>query len=186
MKPLLIICIFFSFYNLQAQKLAPNWESELSKSLENFKGCRNTNNTGINSCNDYLGKSLKTVYQLDDFYMPSEDRYMLVSEMLNFLETSGKWTKLGNAYEQKNLDQAQDLANKKQAVVAFYLNEQGIGNLALILPGELSHSGTWGLKVPNSSSMIISEPASSYINKGLSYAFMRSQLSKVVLYSRKY
>ncbi len=169
-----------------AQTLNTNWERDLQQSLSEFQNCNNTNLEGVSPCNKYLGESLKTVYNINDFYSKSLGRYMLVSEMMNFLENSSKWELLGRAYEQDVLNKAQDLANAKKAVIAIYLDENGLGTISLILPGETKPSGSWGFQVPNSVSLLTYEPEKSYVNKGLSYAFGRNIITKVLIYSRKY
>ena len=112
---------------------------------------------------------------------------MRVVEIYDFLEKSGQWTSLGHVYEKDVLTKAQELANGNQAVVAIYLEKQArIGNIALILPGELEPSGSWGFRAPNSSSFFINEPELSYVNKALSYAFRKRLVKDVLIYVRKY
>lgn len=110
----------------------------------------------------------------------------MVSEIANFLQGSDQWKMLGRGYDQKALVEAQTNANAKKAVIAVYMNSDGIGHIAIILPGELQPSGSWGLNVPNSASFLLMEPQRSYVNKGLSYAFAKSHLKDVVLYVRAY
>jgi len=170
------------------QSINPSWEQDLNTSLKEFQSCRNTNTVvqGISPCNKFLGQSLKTVYKIDDFYSKEMGRYMLVSEIADFLDKSDKWTLLGHAYEQNILNEAQSLANSKNAVVAIYLNSDDIGHISVILPGEIKPSGSWGFQVPNSVSFFSSEPENSYVNKGLSYAFGRNIIMKVLIYKRNY
>ena len=171
----------------QSQSLNPQWQVELQKELDAFLKCENTNSYGINTCNRYIGQSLKTVYNINDFYSKSKGRYMRIVEIANFLENSKSWTSLGKGYEAEVLSQAQKNANKKQAVVAIYFNEaEKRGNIALILPGTLKNSGSWGLKVPNCAALFINEPKRSFVNKGLSYAFRKSTLRNVILYTKNY
>ncbi len=70
-----------------------------------------------------------------------------------------------------SLTQAQQLANEKKAVVAVYQNANSVGHVALVLPGNLEASGSWGLSVPNAASFFLPEPSRSFVNKGLSFAF---------------
>ena len=179
------ILLFFCTSTAYSQSLNSNWKHDLNTKLQAFKACDNTTVTGINPCNWYVGDALTTVYKINDFYSKEQGRHMLVSEISEFLKDSKQWTLLGRAYEQKALDEAQKYANASKAVVAIYLNEEGLGTLSLILPGELKPSGTWELKVPNSASFLTSEPGKSYVDERLSYAFVRSQMIKILLYVRK-
>jgi len=186
MKSYIIVVLTFCYSFSHGQSLNRNWEQALSNELKQFIACENANTHGVNSCNDLIGKSVATVYNVNDFYSKNANRYMLVSEISEFLEENNRWKRLGHAYEQEALNEAQNYANARKAAVAVYLNEEGIGHVSLILPGELSPSGSWGFKVPNSASFFSSTPEKSYIDKGLSYAFERSHIKQVVLYGRSY
>jgi hypothetical protein len=159
---------------------------DLNRDLEQFMACDNVVAAGINPCNRFIGGSLSSVYKINDFYSKGLGRYMLVSEIATYLSGNQKWSLLGKGFEQKALVQAQELANTGKAVVAIYLNNEGIGHVSIILPGELKPSGTWGFQVPNSASFFISTPERSYVGKGLSYAFERPLLNGVLLYARNY
>ncbi len=92
-----------------------------------------------------------------------------------------KWTALGPAYNQAALEKAQQCANASQAVVALYTTSNGV-HIAVILPGTLKYSGSWGFNVPNSASFFSHEPEKSYVNKGLSYGFSKSMIKDITLY----
>lgn len=169
-----------------AQSLNDNWENELKQALEQFKNCDDTDEQGVSPCNKFVGNALKTVYKVNDFYSESSHRYMLISEISDFVSGSDKWTMLGPAYDQNALKRAQDLANSKKAVVAVYLDENNIGHVSLVLPGSLKKSGIWGFEVPNSASFFTGEPENSYVGKSLSYAFGRRHIKDVKLYARNY
>ena len=170
--------------SLQAQVLTGNWQSDLQNEIKNFRSCKNDENQN-NKCYQHIGETLHSLYKLSDFYSNSSARYMMVSEIHDFLESSSKWKLLGKGYNQSVLDQAQQLANKKMAVVAVYLNEDRVGQIAYILPGEMVNSGSWKLRVPNSSAFISNEPEKSYMGKGLSYSFPRRLIANVQIYSRE-
>lgn len=164
-----------------AQSLNSNWSADLTEALRQFTTC-----SGGSECAQYAAKSLQTVYKLGDFFLAQSDRYMHVSEIAAFLNDSKQWKMLGHAYEQDVLKEAQQYANGKKAVVALYVSSDGAGHLALILPGELHPSGSWGLSVPNSASFLSVDPAKSYVGKGLSYAFAKHHLKDVVIFARDY
>lgn len=186
MKNYLTIFFFFFISISYGQRINNNWKQDLNNELEQFKVCDNTTTTGINPCNWFIGNTLTTVYKINDFYSKELGRHMLVSEISEFLKESKQWTLLGLGYDQKVLKEAQNYANSGKAVVAIYLNKEEIGHLSVILPGELKPSGTWGFNVPNSSSFFTSDPEKSYVDKGLAYAFGRSQIMKVLIYVRNY
>jgi hypothetical protein len=167
------------------QTLNANWNNDLNRSLQEFMACENS--TKANSeCVKYVGESLQTVYKVNDFYSTELGRHMMVSEIVDYLVESVQWTRIGHGYEQAALAEAQNTANAKKAVIAVYMNTAGAGHVALILPGDLQRSGSWGLDVPNSVSFLMMEPQRSYVGKGLSYAFAKNHLKDVVIYARKY
>jgi hypothetical protein len=91
---------------------------------------------------------------------------------------------LGKAYEQAVLNSAQEMANNHRAVIAVYEGPGGeVKHIALILPGALHFSGSWGFSVPNSASFFLTAPEKSYMDKGLSYAFTKNMVKDVTLYA---
>lgn len=178
------LALLFSLLTVHGQSLNTQWQQELNNSLQQFKNCENVPVNGINPCNKFVGGMLKTVYNINDFYSQESGRYMRVSEIAEFLKDNQQWQLLGHAYEQQALDQAQNHANTKKAVVAVYLDTDNIGHVSLIIPGELKPSGSWGFNVPNSASFFLSQPENSYVGKGLSYAFKRNMIKEVLLYAR--
>jgi hypothetical protein len=167
-----------------AQSINQNWSEQLNSELEVFKQCKDTGESDVNLCSKSIGESFNIVYKVKDFYSSDLGRYMTGTEIDKFLQTSSQWTKIGFAYDQANLTKAQEIANGKKAVLAVYIGEDNSGHVSIILPGELTASGSWGLKVPNSASLFMNSPQRSYVNKALSYAFTRNMIKDVVLYSR--
>ena len=106
-------------------------------------------------------------------------------EIQEHLEENSQWQLFGKGDDQAALQQAQELAYCKKAVIAIYLNEDRIGQLSYIIPGELSPSGSWGMRVPNSATFNASAPEKSYTEKGLSYSFPRRLIPHVLIYIRK-
>ena len=175
--------IFFAS-NIFGQAINEGWEQELNKSLTEFVNCETSKNVTL--CNTFIGQSLKTVYQVNDFYSESLGRYLFPHEIASFVSKSDKWTLLGHAYEPDALSEAQKYANEKKAAVAVYKSADGQGHMVLILPGDLIPSGSWGIKVPNTASFFLGEPEKSYISKGLSYGFKKNLIKDVLIYARKY
>lgn len=186
MKSFFTVLFFFILSVSGAQTINTNWKQDLSKDMVEFKACDNSSYSGVNPCNKFIGMSLATVYQVNDFYSARDKRHMLVGEIAGFLKSSEQWTLLGFAYDQKALNSAQQYANSNKAVVAVYLNEEGLGHMSLITPGDLMPSGTWGFRVPNSVSFSVIHPEKSYIDKGLSYAFEKQHIKHVLIYGRNY
>lgn len=168
---------------LNGQNLNSNWNSDLKSALQEFLTCKETPGDN-NRCSRFIGQSLNTVYKVNDFYSTKLNRYMVVSEIADFLKGSDKWTLLGHAYEQKVLTAAQEHANAKKAVVAVYVNAAGVGNVVIITPGDLQKSGSWNLDVPNSASFFASQPDKSFVDKGLSFAFGKNLMKDILIYAR--
>lgn len=165
---------------LQAQSLNTNWNADLKTSLEQFLLCKD----GPQVCSKFIGQSLNTVYKVNDLYSSRLGRYMNASEIANFLKESKQWTMLGHSYDQNILTQAQDHANAKKAVVAVYMNASGVGHVVVITPGKLQRSGSWGLDVPNAASFFATQPDKSFVDKSLSFAFGKTMLKDVLIYTR--
>jgi hypothetical protein len=169
---------------MHGQSLNTNWKQDLSVFLDDFLKCTGT--TDKSKCGGFTGESLQKVYKINDFYAQKSGRYMTVSEIANFIKDSDQWSVLGHSYEQTTLATAQDYANAKKAVVAVYLNASGVGHVAMIIPGELRASGSWGLNVPAAASFLPTEPEKSFVDKALSYGFAKNMLKDVMIYGRKY
>ncbi len=187
-KPgLFFICIFsFLSISVTGQSVNNNWQKELDQALSAYKQCSESATEKETQCANAAGEVLKTVYRLNDFYLKSDERYMVVREVADYLGKDKKWELIGHAYEQNALDRAQELANKKHAVVAVFPGNTDDGHVSVILPGNTLASGTWGLKVPNSASFFVHAPQKSYVGKALSYAFTRGMIKDVLIFARNY
>lgn len=169
-----------------AQTLNTNWEKDLTALMDEFMKCTSSSSDTY-ACSAYITESVAKVYKLNSaLYSEKSKRYLHLKEVSQQLAESSQWTLIGHAYDQKALTEAQELANGKKAVIAVYTTAEGISHVAVILPGTLQYSGTWGFQVPNSASFVLSDPSKSYVNKGLSYAFARNMIKDVTLYSKKY
>lgn len=166
------------------QSVNANWKQELKTNLDKFLECTTTGDKA--TCSSYAGESLKIVYKVDDFYNKKAGRYMTASEISEYLKTSGSWSSIGQSYDQQVLNRAAEMANSRKAVVAVYNNASNVGHIVLITPGEMTTSGSWGLKVPAAASFFVIEPAKSFTDKGLSFAFSKQMLKDVTIYVRKY
>lgn len=175
----LFIAFGVSVVSSSAQSLSATVKNDLEQALVQFKDCT----TSGDDCSKHIGESVNKVYRVNDFYNPSQKRYMTTNEIAAFLKTSKSWKNLGPVYDQQTLQAAQDQANAKKAVVAVYMNEQGIGHVVVILPGTLQNSGSWGLRVPNVASFFATQPDKSFVDKSLSYAFSKVMMKDIVIYA---
>lgn len=140
------------------------------------------------SCNWFAAKALQTVYKVQDFAPEANGgRWLLANEMATYIATSPFWHRLGTADDAMVLADAQNGARNKQPVVAFRKNDPH-GHIALILPGVLQDSTTWGMKVPNSASgkLLTSGTTKAYVFCRLSAAFSKESKSEVEVYYRDY
>jgi hypothetical protein len=184
MKPFYVTVLVLATMIAHGQTVNPNWKHELKGNLDKFLQC--TTGDEKAACINFVGESLKVVYKVDDFYNKKAGRYMTAAEITAYLKTSSNWSSLGLSYDQDVLNRASELANARKAVVAVYNNAAGIGHIVLITPGEMTTSGSWGLKVPAAASFFTTEPAKSFTDKALSFAFSKQMLKDVTIYSRKY
>lgn len=177
--------IIMSFSMSYGQNSNKNWKEELALSIDQYIECKKASDEA-NTCLNFLGESLTKVYNVNDFYSKTSKKYLQSHEITKFLSEGDQWTSLGHAYDPKVLAKAQSTANSNKAVVAVYINSStGLGeHVALIIPGELKHSGSWGLKVPNTTSFLSIKPENSFTNQALSYAFRRDMMKDVIIYAR--
>jgi hypothetical protein len=162
-----------------------DWESKVKMLLNQLMACDEPVDD-ISPCNRFVGEGLKIVYKVDDLYSEKKKRYLVSNEIANYLEASDNWTLLGTADDQDVLNEAQGYANVKKAIVAVQKGESSYGHVALIIPGSLTYSGTWGKNVPNSASFFIHLPNKSYVGKGLSWAWKVDEASNVKIYGRNF
>ncbi|MEM8568543.1 MAG: hypothetical protein AAGF85_18950 [Bacteroidota bacterium] len=163
-----------------AQTITSNWQNKLETALSDFKSCM-AQNDNI-SCKSAVGESIKSIYNINDFY---NNGHATAMEIANAIDNKTTWKKLGQAYNQEVLTQAQELANSKKPVLAVYKGEDGItAHVVMILPGELQPSGSWNLRVPTVASFFTHEPEKSFVDKSLAYAFSKTMLLRIELYAR--
>ena len=180
-----ILLILTSISATFGQSLNENWKRDLTASLDKFRQC--AQGTGEKyQCSGFIGESIANVYKTNAFFSEKHNRYLHINEISRSSVENGPWTSLGHAYDQKALEDAQKQANANHAVIAVYVTDSGIGHIALILPGKLQFSGSWGFNVPNAASFVFNDSEKSFVDKGLSYAFSKNMIKDVILYARKY
>jgi hypothetical protein len=167
-----------------SQSANQSWKKDLAESFKAFIEC--TNSTGEKyQCSSFIGESIAKVYNTNAFFSDKLSRFLQINEISKSVVETGQWNQIGYAYDQKALDKAQDEANGKKAVIAVYMTPNGIGHIAVILPGKLQYSGSWGFNVPNAASFLFNDSEKSFVDKGLSYAFSKNMIKDVILYARK-
>ncbi len=60
-----VVLLVMVMSETHGQSLNPNWNTELKGSLQEFMGCSD----GPQVCSKFLGKSLNTVYKVNDFIL---------------------------------------------------------------------------------------------------------------------
>lgn len=178
-----------AFYTSKAVADSPEWEKDVKGMLTEFLSCKDPIDDK-SPCNVFLGRALKRVYAINDFDdTTSPIGYLTANKIALQVEIlTDKWTKLGNASAQNALNEAQGQANLKRPVIAVWRNPDNnkSGHVALILPGSLTQSGSWGLKVPNSASFTLGKPENAYVGGPLSKAFGADKKATLLLYGRNY
>ena len=180
-----IVFIFLLAGSSSNNKVENNNENhDLNSLLNEFLSCGEL--TPANTpCNIFLAKALESVYNISDFKKDG-DSYFSANEISTAVQVNDKWTSLGKCSDQATLIEAQNYANLGKAVIAVYENNMGHGHVALVIPGELIASGTWGMACPNSASFFLNKANKSYVSKPLSFAFDNSIKADVIIYGRNF
>jgi len=160
--------------------------------LDEFARCRKSVSTDpANPCNFFVAQALERLYGIRDFSLTRNTGqgnapgiYFSNQRIIDYvLEHDDQWFELGAADDQRMLEQVQRLANEGAAVLAF--REGGVDEVvALIMPGELRASSTWGSRTPNSLSFLPRYPEGSYVGKSLSFAWKKKHTPNVKFYCR--
>lgn len=133
-------------------------------------------------CNIFAAKGLEALYSINDF--KSGDKYMSASQIFDYVSSSPNWGKIGTLFDIDSNLCAQAAANQAYPVIAV-MKASPHGHIALIIPGTVSNSGTWGMNVANSASFFIGQPDKSYISGPISKAFQPDNAKKAIVFYRK-
>ncbi|MEM6846425.1 MAG: hypothetical protein AAF632_29740 [Bacteroidota bacterium] len=183
MKALLFSFLISLTIGHLATAQSSDWKQQLQQELEAFKSCMNQNENG--DCRTVLGKSIKLVYNINDFYNAQSGGYLTPQDIGSELAKTNEWKSLGFAYNQDALIEGQKAANTNKPVLAVYRDEEGQAlHAVMLLPGELQASGSWNLKVPKVASFFTHEPEKSFVDKTMAYAFSKTMLLRIELYAR--
>ncbi len=143
------------------------------------------------ACNIFAGRVLERVYGVRDFIVDPPDpskKFYTANEIATLLSAglAPKWSRLGVASDQPTLVSAKNQADAGRLVLAVWRNPdpKKPGHVALVGPGPLAASGSWGLKTPNSSQFKLDDPAADYLSKPLACAFKKEVAAAVELWVR--
>ncbi|MBC8755837.1 hypothetical protein H2O64_14260 [Kordia sp. YSTF-M3] len=161
-------------------EMSSNKEQLLSTTIAYFKNCKE-NSTNRNDCRNSITKMIAEFYKISDF-KNDKGEYVVYDSIQSIVKKSDNWTKLGNASNQESLVKAQAAANNGNATIAIDISES-YGQVAMIIPGDLTNSGSWKLQVPNTAALVNYDAKKSFTNKPLSYAFKSTE--NIVLFSKK-
>ena len=160
-------------------KLSTDKEQFLSTTIAYFKQCK-TESTNRNDCRNSITKMITEFYNIGDF-RAKDGGFVIYDSIQPIVKRSNAWTRLGNANNQEALSKAQQAANNGKATVAIDVS-QSYGQVAMIIPGKLTKSGSWKLNVPNAAALVNYNADKSFMNKSLSYAFKSAE--NIVLFSK--
>jgi hypothetical protein len=193
---LLVITTLFPIVTYGAQPTAsrrhlpkPNaddsWKSDVERMLQEFLSCAEPVDDR-SPCNIFLARALDRVYGIKEFGDPARpSTVMRANEIADYVAArTDLWVSLGSGDKQDSLNQAQEYANRGKAIIAVWKSPEANrpGHVALILPGQLSNSTTWQLRVPNSASFSLDRPRDSYVGGPLSKAFGAPKKAQVKIY----
>lgn len=134
------------------------------------------------ACNWFVAKALDTLYGVKDFGPSVNGRWLNANEIVAWVTSHPKlWTRLGNAADQATLDEAAAGAGNGQPVIATMVDDPH-GHVAIILPGAVQNSTTWGMMVPNSAGFSLDHVGNAYVYCRLSATF--SDRNQVNIYFR--
>lgn len=145
---------------------------------DDYFACYDGKSAGDQDCIHFTSEAICRFYEIDDF--KDGESYMSYKEIKDKISGLEGWQVVGQASSQSALDEAQDLANTGRAVVA--LDPKKNYHTAIILPGMMVKSGSWGLKCPNSASFF-RHKVKAYFDKPLSYSYTSPE--GLMIYARE-
>ncbi|EDP97944.1 hypothetical protein KAOT1_12042 [Kordia algicida OT-1] len=164
---------------VEPTNLSKDKEQMLATTIAYFKNCK-ANAETRNDCRNSITKMISEFYTIDDFKNENNE-YVIYDSIQPIIKKSDTWVQLGNANDQEALNKAQQAANDGKATLAIDVSES-YGQVAMIIPGKLTNSGSWKLKVPNAAALVNYSADKSFMDKSLSYAFKSTE--NIVLFSK--
>lgn len=161
-------------------KLSSSQDQLLSTTIAYFKKCK-AESTNRNDCRNSITKMITEFYNIGDF-RAKDGGFVIYDSIQPIVKRSSAWTKLGNASDQEALNKAQQAANNGKATIAIDVS-QTYGQVAMIIPGKLTKSGSWKSNVPNTAALVNYSADKSFMNKSLSYAFKSAE--NIMLFTKE-
>lgn len=161
-------------------------ESRLVETFDCFgKNASRQSTIAAVECEDFVAGSIQREWSLDHFWLEDESRFMTVREIGAWLPIEGSlsgWEFLGSANEAGVQEKAAERAATGQPVVAVNNNGRTPGKVALVLPGALHNSGTYGIPVTRIAQTGARGAASSFVGCAFSYGFGRKKAPETLIY----
>jgi hypothetical protein len=110
----LLLTFFFVASASSAQSINSSWKTDINSLLEKFMSCT-ASSTDTYTCSSFISESINKVYKVGGLYSDKSKRYLQLKEVSPKFDDASQWTLLGHAYDQKVLNDAQDLANANKA-----------------------------------------------------------------------
>ncbi|MEM6686473.1 MAG: hypothetical protein AAF617_11885 [Bacteroidota bacterium] len=165
---------------IEAVKLATDQQQFLSTTIAYFKKCK-ADAKDRNDCRNSITKMITEFYNIGDF-RAKDGGFVIYDSIQPIVKRSNDWMQLGSANNQEVLNKAQQAANDGKATLAIDIS-QTYGQIAMIIPGKLTTSGTWKLQVPNAAALVNYDASKSFMDKSLSYAFKSTE--NIIIFTKK-
>jgi len=170
-----------------------SWTGKLLGAIAEDASCSQSSSdasfAATSACNIFVGRVLQSVYSVSDFVVSParpDQPFYTANEIATLLQSGvwSGWTDLGTADSQDVLSQGKALADSGKLVVAVWQNPNANspGHVALIGPGPLTPSGSWGLNTPVAASFVLNQPLKAFLGQPLSCAFGSDKNSAVHLW----
>lgn len=136
-----------------------------------FIDCKETTDDK-HGCKEYVAMLIDAQYGVSDFDMG--DSYVPYDEIAGMVIAADNWTNIGWANDQDVLNKALEYANNDRAVIVLDPDKPNNG-VALVMPGEMSHSSGWDMDVPVCAFLHMKNPEKSFLDQTLAYAFGKAK-----------
>lgn len=139
--------------------------------IDEFITCKE-NAEAAHSCKHYLAHAICGHFGINDF-MTDDGEYLSYDKLAGAIDGNDQWKYLGTASRQVDMDRAQEITNEGGAVLAVN-TDMGKSNVAIVVPGELVKSNSWGLNCLNVAFFFPNKPERSFASKTINYAWLKA------------
>ncbi|WP_159090547.1 hypothetical protein [Aquimarina aquimarini] len=155
---------------------SPN-DVDFEQEVQNFITCKKAA-TERNDCRNSITKVITKMHELTEFNDPKLG-YVVYDSIRPIAERSKHWLQLGTI-NQESIQQA--LEHSERGGLSLIIDtSETYGHVVMIIPGETTKSGSWGMELPNVLSLTNYKPEKSFYNKSLAYAMQKSDALKIFL-----